>query len=133
MKFSLERVRIEKREIPDSAMVLELPHLPPSTNHLYFNVPGRGRVKTRQYSDWLYQAGLLLKSQITGRLMGRVDIKIQVEDKHSRRDISNTIKPLEDLLVDCGAIQDDRSKHVRSIKAEWAPITGIRIEIARAA
>jgi Holliday junction resolvase RusA-like endonuclease len=114
-------------------MTLELPMLPPSTNNLYFNAAGKGRIKTRQYNDWLTQCGLLLKRQVTGRLTGRVDIRIQLEDKHPLRDCDNATKPICDLLVKLGAIQDDRSKFVRSVKAEWAPIKGIIIEIMRCA
>lgn len=107
--------------------------LPPSTNNLYWNVKGTGRVRTRQYNDWITQCGLLLKTQVTGRLTGRVDILIKAEDKHPRRDCDNLGKPLCDLLVKVGAIQDDNSKFVRSVKTEWAPIQGVTIEIRRAA
>ena len=61
--------------------------------------------------------GLLLKSQVTGRLSGRVDILFRLEDTHPTRDASNCIKPLEDLLVKVGAIHDDRSKFVRSVNS----------------
>lgn len=133
-KFALDNaVRVQHREIPDRAMTLELPMLPPSTNHLYFNVPGQGRVKTRAYNDWLFQCGILLKRQITGRLMGRVDLRFLLEDKHPQRDASNCIKPIEDLLVKTGAIHNDNAKFVRRVSAEWAPIKGVRIEIERVA
>lgn len=133
MKFGLDTYKTERRAIPDEAVRLELPVMPPSTNHLYFNVAGRGRVKTQQYEDWLQQCGLMLKRQVTGRMTGRVDITIRLEDKHPQRDADNAVKPLCDLLVKIGLIQDDRSKYVRSVKAEWAPITGVEIMIARAA
>lgn len=134
MKFSLNKEFVTaRREIPDHVMTLTLPHLPPSTNHLYFNAPGQGRVKTQAYRDWIFTSGLLLKRQITSTMSSRVDILIKIEDKHPRRDASNTIKPIEDLLVTAGAIHDDRAKYVRSVKAEWAPIEGIRIDIVRAA
>jgi Holliday junction resolvase RusA-like endonuclease len=107
--------------------------LPPSTNNLYFNIAGKGRVKTRQYNDWITQCGLLLKNQITGRLMGRVDITIKLEDRHPQRDCDNAAKPICDLLVKMGAIHDDRSKFVRSVKTEWAPIKGVEIAIHRVA
>lgn len=135
MRFSLNKEpAVERREISDLAMTLELPHLPPSTNNLYFNLPsGGGRAPTKAYKDWLWHAGLILNRQITGKLRGRVDILIKVEDKHPARDASNTIKPIEDLLVKCGAIHNDNAKFVRSVKAEWANIDGVRIEIRRAA
>lgn len=133
MKFSLEKVRIEHREIPDRAMTLTLPVMPPSTNALYFNIPSGGRAKTKSYTDWLYQCGLLLKRQVTGKLCGRVNILIRLEDRHPQRDCDNAIKPICDLLVKSGAIHDDRAKYVRSVKAEWAPIEGVEILIERAA
>jgi hypothetical protein len=132
-KFGLERVLIERREISDTAMVLELPMLPPSTNNLYINIPGKGRAKTQKYRDWLHTCGLILRRQVTGRFGGRVDIKIQLEDCHPTRDASNTIKPIEDLLVLVGAIQDDRAKYVRHCGATWMPIKGVRIHIERVA
>lgn len=124
---------IQRRDIPDSAMKLELPNLPPSTNNLFFNAPHGGRVRTQSYNDWLHTAGLFLKRQIPGRLTGRVDVLIQAEDKHPRRDADNIAKPCLDLLVKLGAIQDDNSKWVKSVKVEWAPVDGLKIEIRRAA
>lgn len=132
-RFALDRVRIERKALAAQRMELHLPHLPPSTNHLYLNVPGKGRVKTRAYDDWLFQAGLVLNRQIEGRLTGRVDILVSLEDRHAGRDASNCIKPIEDLLVKSGVIEDDRAKYVRSIKAEWADIEGVRIVVEVAA
>jgi Holliday junction resolvase RusA-like endonuclease len=132
MRFSLD-VPVQRREIKDEAMRLELPIMPPSTNNLYCNVPGAGRVKTQRYRDWLNTCGMILRSQVTGRLGGRVDILIRLEDSHPTRDASNCIKPLEDLLVKVGAIANDNAKHVRKISAEWAPIKGVEIQINRVA
>lgn len=103
--------------------------MPPSTNNLYANVQGRGRVKTTKYRDWLMAAGLLLKRQGIQRMTGRVDIVISLEDRHPLRDCDNACKPICDLLVTMGVLSDDRSKFVRSVKAVWAPITGIKIDI----
>lgn len=33
--------------------IIRLAHIPPSTNGLYRNVNGRGRVKTERYKVWL--------------------------------------------------------------------------------
>jgi len=130
MKFSLNKEpMVQRRSIPENHVTYDLPHMPPSTNHLYFNVPGKGRVKTSAYDDWLHQAGILIRRQGIARMTQRVDIVISLEDKHPRRDASNTIKPIEDLLVKLGVLPDDRSKFVRSVMAKWAPIDGIRIDI----
>lgn len=134
MKFSLNKEpAVTKGEIPDRVMKLELPHLPPSANNLFFNLPRGGRAQTQPYRDWILHASLILKNQIAGRLLGRVDVTIQLEDKHPRRDVDNAVKPCMDLLVKLGALQDDNAKCVRSVKAEWANIDGVRIEIRRAA
>ncbi len=132
-KFSLESVRIERREIPDNILTFELPAMPPSVNTMYRNVPNVGRVKTQAFRDWSKSAGLILNAQIKGRMSGRVDIRIKLEDTHPTADCSNYIKATEDLLVQAGVISDDRSKYVRSVKAEWAPIKGVKIEIERVA
>ncbi len=128
-RFALDKVRVERKPVAAQKMVLRLPHLPPSTNHLYLNVPNRGRVKTRAYEDWIFQAGLYLNRQIEGRFTGRVDIHIALEDCHANRDASNAIKPIEDLLVKCGVIEDDRAKFVRSIKAEWSDVDGAVVTV----
>jgi len=132
MKFSLD-VPVEKRAIRSNRVSYELPYMPPSTNNLYANVQGRGRVKTTKYRDWLMAAGLMLKRQGIQRMTGRVDIVISLEDRHPTRDASNCTKPVEDLLVQMGVLQDDRAKFVRSIQAVWAPISGIRIDITSCA
>jgi len=101
---------------------------------MYFNLPGgHGRAKTQKYRDWIKSAGGILSAQIKGRMSGRVDIRIKLEDTHPTADCSNYIKPLEDLLVTAGVLADDRSKYVRSAKSEWAPIKGVQIEIERVA
>lgn len=107
--------------------------LPPSTNNLYFNIPSGGRAKSQKYRDWLNTCGLILRRQVTGRMTGRVDIHVRLEDCHPTRDADNTLKPICDLLKEVGAIVNDNAKHVRSVKAEWAPIKGVCIDIARCA
>lgn len=122
-------VPVQRREIPDLAMVLELPCLPPSTNKLYI----QGRIKTQQYRDWSERSALYLRRQVTGRMTGRVDIRVKLEDCHPTRDADNTLKAICDLLQHVGAIVNDNAKHVRSVKAEWANVKGVRIEIERVA
>jgi Holliday junction resolvase RusA-like endonuclease len=38
--------------------------LPPSANKLFFNVPGKGRVKTRAYKNWRRNAVLSIFAQV---------------------------------------------------------------------
>ena len=92
---------------------LSLPY-PPSTNQLYrtagYGRDGkrRGRIKTQRYLTWLRAAGNEVLAQRQKPLRGPVVLAINVRapDKR-RRDISNLIKAVEDLLVEHGLIQDD--------------------------
>ena len=86
-------------------MLLTLP-TPPSTNNLFVNVKGRGRVKTDRYRSWLRAAGNELRAQKPRKVAGPVAVSIEVgPDK--RRDLDNYSKAVLDLLVMCGAIDDD--------------------------
>lgn len=108
---------------------LTLPGLPPSTNNLFANIPGRGRVKTSAYTRWLNQCGLILRAQCKTRMAERCDITIALEDCHPLADASNYLKATEDLLVKLGILEDDNAKYVRSISGVWADIEGTRITL----
>lgn len=130
--FGLDKFRVERRGIEPVRVEILLPNLPPSTNHLYFNAKHGGRVKTSAYDSWITYSGLSINRQKPQRINGPVQILIEAEDRHARRDISNIVKPLEDLLVRMKVIHDDNAKHVRSITAKWAPgIEGVRITITQ--
>lgn len=89
--------------------VIILP-LPPSVNSLTFNVGGKGRVKTNEYSAWITAAGWELKLQhppIYLREATRVRFVIDVNEK-MKGDIDNRIKPILDLYVRHRVIGDDR-------------------------
>lgn len=92
---------------------------PPSTNALYRNVPGRGRVKTGAYKDWAGRAGWTLKSQAPAAVPGRVIIIIGIERESAASDIDNRVKALFDLLVTHKVIKDDR--YVTAFAIAWAP------------
>lgn len=87
---------------------LELPR-PPSANNLYRNVPGKGRVRSNEYKRWQQQAGWVLQAARPGALQGAVMVHYLVPDPRDRRrrDIDNLAKPLTDLLVKHGVIEDD--------------------------
>jgi crossover junction endodeoxyribonuclease RusA len=110
---------------------IHLPMLPPSVNSLYRNVPGRGRVKTDKYKDWLLEAGLIVNTQLKSneRIEGPYGLRLRAyrPDKR-RRDLSNLLKATEDLLVALGVVEDDSL--CQSIEAEWAQEqmnTGIKV------
>lgn len=97
---------------------LSLPY-PPAGNNLFFNVPGRGRVKSSRYTQWLTEAGWMLAEQKPGRVMGEyeADIIAYRPDKR-RRDLDGIIKPLLDCLVAYRVTGDDSL--ARKITIAWA-------------
>lgn len=81
--------------------------VPPSTNNLYANTP-HGRRKTPEYRRWLTASGWELAAQRVRILTGEhfaLHIRVPV---NRRRDISNCIKAMEDLIVEQRIIPDDR-------------------------
>lgn len=72
---------------------------PPSVNQAWFNRPQKGRVKTTLYKEWEHSAGWLIRSQKPIKFNGPVSIFYTFGKKNRRFDMSNFIKPIEDLLV----------------------------------
>lgn len=93
---------------------------PPSSNHMYVNVPGKGRVKSEGYKAWTTEALWSLKMQGIKPVLGEVSISIGLvaPTKHAM-DCDNRIKPALDILKSAGIIKDDNSKYVRRVSAEW--------------
>ncbi len=87
---------------------------PPSVNRAFRNVPGRGRVKTRDYRQWRSAAVLSIYAQVRAdqRIGGAVSVTISLPAT-LRGDIDNRIKGLLDALVDSKRIDDDR--HIAAI------------------
>lgn len=132
VKFSLDSYKVERREIKTPEVVLML-DMPPSANNLFFNVRGKGRVPTKEYSDWQARNGWYIKSQSPPRVNGPVVIKIELEDTHPRRDADNCIKACLDLIADRGMqiIDGDHAVVVRKVSAEWSDVKGVRLTISR--
>lgn len=86
--------------------MLTLP-LPPSTNKLFANVPGKGRIRTKAYKQWRHDAGWELKAQRPTPVAGNVAVAIHVPQS-MRGDVDNRLKALLDLLVAHHVIEDDR-------------------------
>lgn len=89
-------------------ITLESSHYPPSTNSLFANVAGKGRVRTKRYKDWSSAAGWDLKGK--GHIPGPFSIGIILSRKQRRSnaDIDNRIKGLLDLIVEHQIVEDDR-------------------------
>lgn len=109
--------RNEAREL-----TFDLP-MPPSVNSMYRNVPGKGRVKTKDAKAWAYEAGWMLVTQRNQntrhkQFKGPVEVEVSAYRPASRRrDLDNILKALLDLLTSTQTIADD--SQVVAIKARW--------------
>lgn len=92
--------------------------LPPSTNNLFRNVNGKGRVKTDDYKAWQEAAGWALKAQRPTPIAGPVSISISIYRASKASDLDNRIKAVLDLIVEHSVIDDDRN--VQEIFARWS-------------
>lgn len=91
---------------------IELP-MPPSLNHCYANVPGKGRVRAKHYTEWLKAAGWeVVLSNSRGRFPEAYHMLLRVP-VGQRADIDNLIKPVSDLLQKQGVVANDR--HMRAV------------------
>jgi Holliday junction resolvase RusA-like endonuclease len=86
--------------------------LPPSSNRLFANVPGKGRIKTRAYKNWRKAAVLSIFAQVRAdlRIGGPVGLQICVPTG-MRGDLDNRLKALIDALVASNRIDDDKHVH----------------------
>ncbi|WP_244573352.1 RusA family crossover junction endodeoxyribonuclease [Methylorubrum populi] len=87
--------------------------LPPSTNSLFANVVGRGRIKTPAYRRWRNNAVLAICTArpVPGRMAGPCDVAIYLPP--FRGDIDNRVKPCLDVAVAAGIIADDGQRYLR--------------------
>lgn len=104
MKFYL---RTLLDSTPDLTITLPIP---PSVNAAYANIPGKGRVKTKRYRNWVVLANsyLIKQSGALKAIEGQVGIMycMNVPDKR-KRDCANYEKILSDFLVANKIIEDD--------------------------
>lgn len=104
-----------------SQIVIHTQYVPPSTNNLYTNVPGRGRVKTKRYKAWINAAGWDFKGK--GYIDGPFTCIITIDrsKRHARADIDNKIKAVLDLLQAYSMIENDRLCESATIRWGDAP------------
>lgn len=97
--------------------------VPISSNNLFSNVRGRGRVSTTRYRKWRREAKELLRIQgplphysvpvsIT-YLIGEAGVGLM--------DAGNAEKAYTDALVGAGVLVDDSRRWVRSVAPQWVP------------
>lgn len=113
-----------------SETIINLP-FPPTTNTLFFNRAGRGRIRTDRYRTWCTAAGWDLKAQKPQAIEGNYSLEIILgrPDKR-RRDVSNLIKAVEDLLVEHRIVEDDSK--CADVRARWGDVKGCQV-VLRAA
>ena len=95
-----------------NSLTIDLP-LPPSTNSLFINLKGGGRAKSASYKAWSEEARyhIILAWRAAGKPQWhhqepmQLDIRLGLEGR--RRDASNCIKAIEDVLVAELPIPDD--------------------------
>lgn len=102
---------------------------PPSSNNMFANVSGQGRIKSKLYTLWIETAGWEARQQAKLRVGGTVLIDITVFRMSKIADIDNRVKAVIDLLVAHDLIDDD--KHVQEIRARWSDEKGCRIVVER--
>ncbi|HXE05177.1 MAG TPA: RusA family crossover junction endodeoxyribonuclease, partial [Bryobacteraceae bacterium] len=102
-------VRDMRLTVSDMTLTFVIPAAP-SANNLFFNAPGRGRVKSDRYRTWRQAAGNEMR--IEGNRLrtwetihGRAAVEITC---NPRGDIDNRAKPIIDLLVHMAVLKDDR-------------------------
>ena len=103
---------------------LELP-APPSANALYKRVLNRSgkRPRTPAYQAWAIEAGWALKFAAGDHALPLKHVRLDLGMPFSyKRDISNGIKAVEDLLKTHGVIVDDR--WVEELRVRRIPATG---------
>ncbi len=99
--------------------IINLP-APPSSNNMFMNVKGRGRVRTAEYNAWIRAAVLMISFQRAKPVPSPVSIVLRVGKINAASDLSNRLKAAEDVLVKNGIITNDSVTHVHSITAEKA-------------
>lgn len=81
---------------------------PPSVNTAFRNKAGGGRVRTKGYNAWRREAQAEILRQRPPKVRGCYRLTIEATRPDNRkRDIDNLIKPVSDILVLGGIIEDD--------------------------
>lgn len=100
---------------------IDLPR-PISTNSLFANVRGKGRIKSQRYNTWLWHAkAQIQKQKPIAKPNGPVRVLITVGTKGVRKDMDgdNCLKAYLDALVSNGILADDNREIIRGVGMEW--------------
>lgn len=104
-----------------------LPLRPMSVNEAY-----RGRrFKSAAYKKYAKDVGLLLAGQRWRKVPGPIEVTVELYlAKPKQRDADNCVKPLLDLLVQGGVIDDDRNVWALHVHKYRSPREGVRVTVA---
>ena len=80
---------------------------PPSTNKLWSQPPGRKRVRSKEYNQWLLHTGWEVRRQMAGIAPIDCRFNVRIEVPISRRDTGNWEKPIMDLCEQVGVVTND--------------------------
>ena len=104
---------------------------PPTANHLWIRAR-KGMRKSDAYVTWLMLAAIEARRQTFKRISGPYKLTVTASrPDRRRRDLDNLLKPLNDLLMHIGAIEDD--SNCEMISARWVTTgegVSIRVEPA---
>jgi len=104
---------------------------PPSANHLWVRAR-KGMRKSDAYVTWLMLAAIEARRQSFKRVSGPYKLFLQASrPDRRRRDIDNLIKPVSDLLMFIGAVEDDSDCEM--VTARWVTTgegVNVRVEPA---
>ena len=103
--------------------IIHLPR-PISTNTLFRNVKGKGRVKTKKYEAWLKEAWAMIAPQKDFKVISspvRLLFAIGEVGISPNMDGDNALKGYIDALVANSILLDDRRSIVKAIGMEWVP------------
>ena len=97
---------------------------PPSTNNLYLNAKGKGRVKSPEYRAWI-DATAGLWAELASPESYPCEFYVIFQGKWDRhRDGDNAFKPLLDACVAAGVIAGDSLARVWGWHGVYAPHLG---------
>ena len=105
---------------------------PPSTNSLYANIPGKGRVRTKAYKAWIDAAGWEIKAQARGyRVPGKFALSVWLPpglDLDNIKSVADLLSPPTKTKKHGLGITDD-DKHMDELHVYRWPGPKCRIEL----
>ena len=100
--------------------------MPPSVNNLFWNVKGKGRIRTTKYLAWQDENLWALKALKPGSVEGRARVDYLLPEA-SRLDIDNPLKALNDLLEKSGILAND--KQIRQLWVDYEDRSDVLVRV----